>query len=250
MMVECNGGKPKDNRKKRRNLKMDRSEHINELAAALSKAQGAMGVAKKDSANPFFKSTYSDFSSVVNAIREPLSANGLSFVQVTEPSDKNEVIVETVLMHSSGQWCSSKTAIPVNKADAQGYGSAITYGKRYGLQGIVGVPSADDDGNAAAKAAPKQETPKPESAKTISQVAWESMDEAQVTLLTDISLNMIALLSEGRATDAIVYVRKQGLDADEQAALNSCFDSKQRAALKKASLEMKPDVQDDLTSQA
>lgn len=88
--------------------------------------------------------------------------------------------------------------------------------------------------------------PKPESAKTISQVAWESMDEAQVNVLTDIALNISALLSEDRAQEAINYVRKQGLDADEQAALNSRFDSKQRAALKKASLEMK----DELTAQA
>lgn len=136
---------------------MDKSESIASLAKSLSIAQGQMGGAVKGKANPFFKSVYADLSSVVDAIREPLSANGLSFVQVTHPSEKNEIIVETVLMHESGEWLSGTVAIPVSKADAQGYGSAITYAKRYGLQGLLGVPSEDDDGNAAAKAKPKVE---------------------------------------------------------------------------------------------
>lgn len=136
---------------------MDKSESIASLAKSLSIAQGQMGGAVKGKANPFFKSVYADLSSVVDAIREPLSANGLSFVQVTHPSEKNEIIVETVLMHESGEWLSGTLAMPVSKADAQGYGSALTYAKRYGLQGLLGVPSEDDDGNAASKAKPKQE---------------------------------------------------------------------------------------------
>jgi hypothetical protein len=113
---------------------MNKSESIKELACALAKAQGQMGGAHKGKANPFFKSVYADLSSVVTAIREPLSSNGLSFIQATEPSDKDEIRVITMLMHESGEWLSSTIAIPVSKADAQGYGSAITYAKRYGLQ--------------------------------------------------------------------------------------------------------------------
>lgn len=136
---------------------MNKSDSIASLAKSLAIAQGQMGGAVKGKANPFFKSVYADLSSVVEAIREPLSANGLSFVQVTHPSERNEIIVETVLMHESGEWLSGTLAMPVSKADAQGYGSAITYAKRYGLQGLLGVPSEDDDGNAAAKAKPKAE---------------------------------------------------------------------------------------------
>jgi len=134
---------------------MNKSNSIGALAAALAKAQGALGPAKKDSMNPHYRSTYADLSSVISAIREPLATNGLSYVQLMTPAEGNQVAIETVLMHESGEWISSMTMIPVSKADAQGYGSAITYAKRYGLQGIVGCPSEDDDGNAAAKAKPK-----------------------------------------------------------------------------------------------
>ena len=135
---------------------MNKSENINELAAALSKAQGAIRGALKDSDNPFFKSKYADLASVVDAIREAFSSNGIAYVQTVEPSDKNEVRVETILMHSSGQWISCGVlSLPVSKADAQGFGSAITYARRYSLSAAAGVAPEDDDGNAASKAAPK-----------------------------------------------------------------------------------------------
>ena len=147
---------------------MNKSENIGQLAAALAKAQRVMGGASKDASNPFFKSHYSTLASVIDAIREPLTSNGLSFVQLTQPSEKNEVVIETVLMHESGEWISAITSLPVAKADAQGYGSAITYGKRYGIQALTGCPSEDDDGNAAthqAAPAPKPVPAKPMPAK-------------------------------------------------------------------------------------
>ncbi len=127
---------------------MQKSEHINELAAALSKAQGAMKGALKDAANPFFKSAYSDLASVIDAIRAPFAANGLAFMQFAR-SDEHGVVVETMLTHASGQWVSESLGVPLVKRDAQSVGSAITYGKRYGIQAMAGVPSEDDDGNAA-----------------------------------------------------------------------------------------------------
>ena len=130
------------------------SPQINELAAALSKAQGAMKGAVKDSSNPHFKSKYADLSSVWDACRKVLAANGLSVIQTPEESERQEVRISTTLLHSSGQWITSTYAIPVTKADAQGYGSAITYARRYSLAAMVGVAPEDDDGNAASKAAP------------------------------------------------------------------------------------------------
>ena len=141
---------------------MLKSDNINELATALAKAQGAMRFAIKDANNPFFKSKYADLSSVVEAIREALSGNGLSYMQHLHPSEKHEVCVETILLHASGQWISCGTlTVPVSKHDAQGFGSALTYARRYSLSAAVGVVADDDDGNAAAQAAPKAASPKP-----------------------------------------------------------------------------------------
>ena len=135
---------------------MTKSESIKELAAALAKAQGVMKGAIKDSANPFFKSRYADLASVVEAIRAAFSANGLSYIQTVEPSDKDEVRVETTLLHASGEWISCGIlSLPVSKIDAQGYGSALTYARRYSLSAAVGVAPEDDDGNAASAAKPK-----------------------------------------------------------------------------------------------
>jgi hypothetical protein len=144
---------------------MNKSDTIAALAAALAKAQGQMAGAVKDSANPFFKSKYADLSSVTAAIKQPLADNGLSYVQVSNQAD-DAVSIETIILHESGEWISTGAVIaPVSKHDAQGYGSAQTYARRYSLQMAFGVPSEDDDGQLAAQAAPakkdkKQEPPK------------------------------------------------------------------------------------------
>lgn len=141
---------------------MRMSENIKELASALAKAQGQIKGALKDSNNPFFKSKYADLSSVVDAIREAWASNGLSYVQCVEPSEKSEVSVETVILHSSGEWMACGVlSLPVSKADAQGFGSAMTYARRYSLSAAAGVAPEDDDGNAATKAAPKQQAKNP-----------------------------------------------------------------------------------------
>ncbi len=128
---------------------MNKSESIKELATALAKAQGQMTAAKKDAANPFFKSKYADLAAVVEAVKGPLSANGLSYCQFVD-TDEQGLWIETILMHSSGEWLSGRLRMPVAKQnDPQALGSAITYGRRYGLQAATGVPADDDDGNAA-----------------------------------------------------------------------------------------------------
>ena len=141
---------------------MPTSTSIAALAAALVKAQSAMGGAKKDSTNPHFKTAYADLASVWDACRAPLANAGLSIVQLVSserlhPSEATHAIIETILAHSSGEWVSSTLAVPLTKSDAQGLGSAITYGRRYALAAIVGVCPADDDGEAAV-ARPTQRT--------------------------------------------------------------------------------------------
>ena len=127
---------------------MNKSDSIKNLAAALCKAQGEMGGATKDANNPFFKSKYADLGAVVAAIKEPFADNGLSYSQFPV-SDNDRVGVETILMHESGEWLSNVLLLPMVKPDPQKAGSAITYARRYALQAIAGIPSEDDDGNAA-----------------------------------------------------------------------------------------------------
>jgi len=140
---------------------MSKSESIAELAKALCKAQSEMGGAVKDAKNPFFKSSYADLTSVIKAIKEPFNNNGLSYMQfpVTASLDLvgesdgiaigKVVGVQTILMHTSGQYIESEFYLPITKADPQAAGSAITYARRYSLQAMAGIPTADDDAEAA-----------------------------------------------------------------------------------------------------
>jgi len=128
---------------------------MNELAKALVKAQAAMNHAAKDSKNPHFKSAYSSLASVIDAVRPHLSANGLAIVQKTHDAE-NGVCVETVLIHESGQEMSfGKLFVPASKQDSQGFGSALSYAKRYSIQASMLIASVDDDGEAAVKTPPK-----------------------------------------------------------------------------------------------
>lgn len=137
---------------------MNKSEEIGNLAKALCAVQSALRPAIKDAANPFFKSKYADLNSVWDSCRGLLSENGLSVTQLNDVSETG-VIVETVLMHESGEWISGKMYLPLAKHDPQGVGSAVTYGRRYGLSAIIGIVSdEDDDGNAASQ----QRQPKPQ----------------------------------------------------------------------------------------
>lgn len=128
---------------------MNKSENINELAAALSKAQSEILGAKKTTANKFFNSQYADLAEVWEACRDPITKNGLCVMQPIKISDDGSVVVETLLAHSSGQWVSDELKMLPKKNDPQGVGSCITYGRRYGLAAMVGIPQVDDDGETA-----------------------------------------------------------------------------------------------------
>jgi len=127
---------------------MKQSESINNLAAALVKAQAEMGGAVKDSANPFFKSKYADLTSVVRAVKEPFAKHGLAYTQFPICSE-GAVGVVTRLIHESGEWLEAEYTLPMVKADPQAAGSAITYARRYALQAMAGIPTADDDAESA-----------------------------------------------------------------------------------------------------
>lgn len=127
---------------------MNHSSSIAALAAALAKAQAEMSGAAKDSANPYFKSKYADLQSVWSACRKPLTDNGLSVIQTSQPT-KHGLMLVTTLAHSSGEWIRGYMPILAKDATAQSQGSGITYARRYALAAICGVYQADDDAEAA-----------------------------------------------------------------------------------------------------
>ncbi len=146
---------------------MNKSENITNFAVAMAKAQGDIGKAHKDCENPFYHSTYADLSAVADACMSALNENGISVLQPFEMVD-NKLELETVFLHESGEWVSSKLILhpdiplyiktaygePVPapkdlKPTPQAVGSALTYGRRYMLAAMAGVAPSDDDGNLA-----------------------------------------------------------------------------------------------------
>ena len=127
------------------NQEVNESAECNELATALSKAQSEFKVAEKNKKNPFFKSNYADFQSIVAASRPALTKNGLAILQkIIAPKDDDQILV-TKLLHSSGQWTQSTTRILPLKSDVQSFSSYITYIKRIAYASLVGVVAGDED---------------------------------------------------------------------------------------------------------
>jgi len=121
------------------------------IAAAFVKAQRAFGPALKTSTNPHFKSKYADLSNCIEAVIEALNANGIGLMQRTYES-KDGVMVETVFVHESGEVMECGLLhVPAGKQDPQGYGSALTYARRYSLLAATGLAPEDDDGNSASR---------------------------------------------------------------------------------------------------
>lgn len=121
------------------------------IAAAIVKAQRAFGPALKDKTNPAFRSKYADLGACIEAVQDALNSNGIALLQQTR-EDATGVTVETLFLHESGEtWASGPLHVPASKQDPQGYGSALTYARRYSLMAACGIAPEDDDGNAASK---------------------------------------------------------------------------------------------------
>ena len=137
---------------------MQKSESIGKLAEALAKAQSKIRSAKKTTDNPFFHKKYADLDAVIEASREALSENGLAVIQPVE-MEGEFYFIETTLLHSSGEWISSRLKITpmkqvkdsgwVPSPDPQSIGVAISYGRRYAYQAMICGAAEDDDGNRA-----------------------------------------------------------------------------------------------------
>jgi hypothetical protein len=203
---------------------MNTSQTIKELALALHKAQVKITAALKDSTNPHFRSKYADLSSVVAAVKAPLNAEGIVFLQGVSGVE-NGVAVETMLLHVSGEWMSSTLEIPASKHDAQGYGSAITYGRRYGLQAMCGVPAEDDDGNAATASAPKH--------KSVAAEKWDEMEPEQREFLEGIARKVREVLLKEGGIVAMKLLEEETISllTEEKVALWNLFNSKERSSM-------------------
>jgi hypothetical protein len=120
------------------------------LLGALAAALPELGAATKNSNNPHFKSKYADLGAVIDAIH-PVAAHGIWFIQMTHENEGG-ADVETIFIGHGEQFSAGRVFVPASKRDAHGFGSALTYARRYGLQTAFGLSTEDDDGNAAVKA--------------------------------------------------------------------------------------------------
>ena len=122
------------------------------IAKAFVEAQKEFAPSLKTSTNPHFRSKYVDLSGCVEAVLDALNNHGFALIQKTHDCD-NGVKVETIFMYESGEQISGGViSVPADKQNAQGYGSALTYARRYSLMAACGIAPEDDDGNAATKA--------------------------------------------------------------------------------------------------
>jgi hypothetical protein len=133
------------------------------IATALAKAQANMGKALKANKNDHFRSKYADLGNVMDACLPALNEVGIALIQPTGTDERGN-FVETILIHGeSGEQLSCRVPLILGKNDMQGFGSAVTYARRYGLMAMAGIAPEDDDGNAAAASAPKgKPAPKPQ----------------------------------------------------------------------------------------
>jgi hypothetical protein len=192
------------------------------IASALVKAQKAFGPALKTSTNPHFRSKYVDLSGCIEAVIDSLNNAGIALVQRTS-EDSTGVTVETVFIHESGETLEcGKLHVPASKQDPQGYGSALTYARRYSLMAACGIAPEDDDGNAASRG------PRTPAAKT--ELVSPGRTSAVYVVAQAINERMAA-------DDAIGALEEfQGItDVEEKTALWSMLDSKTRSAIKKQS---------------
>ncbi len=136
----------------------NRSPNLQDLFAALAKAQADMHTAGLNSENPYFKSNYADLAEIVKASRPCLTKNGLSVIQQILPNDDGQNILHTILCHSSGQWIESRMRILPAKPDVQSLASYITYIRRYAYAALVGVVASNEDDDAERAVATERQT--------------------------------------------------------------------------------------------
>lgn len=182
---------------------------MQQIATALVKAQKAFAPALKTATNPHYRTKYVDLAGCIEAVIDALNANGIALIQRTHPADDG-VTVETLLIHESGETVSGGVLhVPASKQDPQGYGSALTYARRYSLMSACAIAPEDDDGNAATRSAPKPKPVEKRPAKSAEEIA---VLVADTKTLTDLQVIWAGLTPEEKNTAKEMFsVRKQEL---------------------------------------
>ena len=147
--------------------------------ADLIAAQGACDPVLKDATNPHFRSKYASLSSCVDACKEAFHKHNFALLQ-SNGHDEYGQYVRTELLHTTGASWGSVVYLVLSKQDMQGLGSAITYARRYGLLGMVGLAPEDDDGNAASAPAKPQPKPAPQAPQAHNSAPIMDLDQWQV----------------------------------------------------------------------
>ena len=191
------------------------------IASALVRAQRGFAPALKTSTNPHFRSKYVDLAGCIEAVVDALNAAGIALIQRTS-EDSIGVTVETVFVHESGEMMEcGKLHVPASKQDAQGFGSALTYARRYSLMAAAGIAPEDDDGNAASRPSPK-----------VLATKTDLVPPHRMNVIADVA----AAVNERMSADDVIgaVAEYSGItDVEEKMTLWGMLDSKTRSTIKK-----------------
>ena len=206
---------------------MTKSESIANLAAALCHAQAAFTIAIKSKVNPFFKSKYADLQTVWDAALPGLTANGLSVVQMPSGLPSGAVVLQTMLLHSSGEWiCDEGVVMTPAKLDPQGIAAAITYARRAGFQTLLGVVADEDDDGEQISRVPQSAPRAPKQNVTVTETPAKTMPplytDALEKMLTDCARGW-ADWDEKRAWSKAHKTAKDTMPADAQERIKAAF---------------------------
>jgi hypothetical protein len=195
------------------------------IASALVRAQRGFAPALKTSTNPHFRSKYVDLAGCIEAVVDALNAAGIALIQRTS-EDNTGVTVETVFVHESGEMMEcGKLHVPASKQDPQGYGSALTYARRYSLMAAAGIAPEDDDGNAASKV-------------KVSATKTDLVPPNRMAVVADVA----AAIDERMSANDLIGAFEEYLgvtDVEEKTALWGMLDSKTRSSIKKHAESLK-----------
>lgn len=205
---------------------------MKEIAAALVKAQKGFSPALKTATNPHYKSKYADLAACVEAVVDSLNANGIYLLQQSHECNDG-VTVETTFIHESGETLSAgKLHVPATKQDAQGYGSALTYARRYSLMAACGMAPEDDDGEAAARSKTSKVLV-PKGVIKPTSGAGEGLTQEQHNKVNEAVKKVTDWLLADSVEDAVLEKWNANLDADESVLFWTHFSSKERSAMSK-----------------
>lgn len=220
---------------------------MKEIAKSLVKAQKAFGPALKSATNPHFRSKYADLSACVEAVIDALNGAGIALVQHSHECEDG-VIVETVFVHESGEtYSAGKLHVPASKKDPQGYGSALTYARRYSLMAACGIAPEDDDGNAASRPVAKTAANDSKAPKTngnfrpavnvVGKTPYKMKEgcEARPDRLehvVGVAGKVLDWVNQKRFGDAVLEFDNADLEIEEKQFVWSFLDSTQRRSIK------------------